>query len=396
MSSRDALRIVSGTLVGADALHENSSLWIVDGRIVHMGADAPEPREWPTVDASGLYVSPGFVDVHVHGGVGADFMDATTADALTIAEYHAAGGTTSLLATTATDSIENILAAVAAARDAQPANRHGARILGVHLEGPYFNPEKKGCHLGAYVRDPDPVEYRRLLADNVVRWMTLAPELPGAEGLVRALAAKNIVASAGHSNATFLQMAAAVAWGLRHSTHLYCAMSSVVKQGPQRRGGIVEASLLLDELTTELIADGVHLPPELMRLAVKCKGVEGVLLVTDAQRAAGMPDGEYEFGRRGEGTPFVVRDGVATTPDFTGYASSTVQMMDTVRVACERIGVSLPDAVRMASWNPANVLGLGKTLGSLELGKRADVVLFDDAWRVHRTIVGGRVVYGRT
>jgi N-acetylglucosamine-6-phosphate deacetylase len=182
---------------------------------------------------------------------------------------------------------------------------------------------------------------------------------------------------------------------LNHTTHLYNAMSSVLKFGAERRGGVVEASLLLDELTTELIADGHHLPPELMQLAVKCKGVDRVLLVTDAQRAAGMPDGEYEFGRKGEGAPFVVRDGVAKTPDGSGYASSTIRMMDAVRVARELIGVTLSDAVKMASLNPARVLGVEKSYGTLEPGKVADIALFDDKWQVQATFVEGRPVYQR-
>lgn len=397
MPTNHRIKIENGTLISPDGLLPNSSLWMADGLIVGVGDQAiegGEGREWEKLNAKGMYVAPGFVDVHIHGGAGSDFMDGTLDDTLAICAYHAKGGTTSLLATTATDSIQNILLTIRVVAEARAKKHNGSRILGLHIEGPYFNFEKKGCHLPQYVRNPEPEEYKQLLDFSAeIRRMTLAPELPGAEGLIRALSERGLVPSAGHSNATYLDMVAAIEWGLRHSTHLYCAMSNVVKIGAERRGGIVETSLLLDSITTELIADGVHLPPELMQLAVKCKGTDGVILVTDAQRAAGMPDGEYEFGRRGEGAPFIVKNGVAKTPDGSGYASSTVQMIDTVRVACQKIGVSLSEAVKMASLIPARILGLEKYIGSLEVGKRSDIVLFDEQWRVQETYIDGRKVY---
>lgn len=391
------LRIVGGQLVLPDGIAPNrEGVWIEDGRIVAVNETLTAEGDWESVDAKDTFIAPGFVDVHVHGGAGADFLDGTVDAALKATAYHATGGTTSLLATAGAESLDHLLETIDAVDEARRRSGNGARLLGVHLEGPYFNFEKKGCHRADQIRNPEPSEYSRFLERaDVVRWMTLAPELSGAEGLIRALCERGIVTSAGHTNATTDQIRNAVAWGLNHTTHLYNAMSSVLKFGAERRGGVVEASLLLDELTTELIADGHHLPPELMQLAVKCKGVDRVLLVTDAQRAAGMPDGEYEFGRKGEGAPFVVRDGVAKTPDGSGYASSTIRMMDAVRVARELIGVTLSDAVKMASLNPARVLGVEKSYGTLEPGKVADIALFDDKWQVQATFVEGRPVYQR-
>jgi len=386
--------ILNGTRITPFRVEPNADgLWIEAGRWI----SPPDSRSgWRIVDASGLYIAPGFIDVHIHGGAGSDFMDGAASDAQRIAGYHATGGTTSLLATTGADSLGGFMRTMDSVAEAMASGAGGARLLGVHVEGPYFSPAKRGCHLARYIRAPRPDDYMPLLERDEVRWMTLAPELPGSEGLIRALTERGIVASAGHSEATYPQVEEAVGWGLRHSTHLYNAMSSVTKRGPARIGGLVEASLLLDGMTTELIADGHHVPDELMRLAVRCKGVDGVLIVTDAQRAAGMPDGEYEFGRRGEGVPFVVRNGVAMMPDASGYASSTIRMIDAVRVAHERIGVGIAEAVRMASHNPARRLGLEVELGSLEPGKRADAVLFSPEWEVVQTLVDGSEVYRRS
>lgn len=395
MSSPRRLCIQGGLLVLPESVTLNrEGVWIEEGILVGVNKRLSSEGDWEKLDASGCYVAPGFVDVHVHGGAGADFLDGTVDAVLTATEYHAAGGTTSLLATTGADSLTHLLETITAVEEARYRKGNGSRLLGVHLEGPYFNIEKKGCHRSDQIRNPNPAEYAHFLERaGLVRWTTLAPELPGAEEAIRAFSERDIVVSAGHTNATTEQIRQAISGGLRHTTHLYNAMSSVLKFGAERRGGVVEASLLFDELTTELIADGHHLPPELMQLAVKCKGVDRVLLVTDAQRAAGMPDGEYEFGRKGEGTPFVVREGVAQMPDGSGYASSTIQMIEAVRVAREIIGVSLSEAVKMASRNPARVLGIEKSYGSLEVGKVADLVIFDDTWRVRRTLIEGRTVW---
>ncbi|MDE0022324.1 MAG: N-acetylglucosamine-6-phosphate deacetylase [Candidatus Poribacteria bacterium] len=390
-------KIHGGTVIAPNKTVQDGTLWIEGERIAHIGNKPPDNGPWEAVDAAGLIVSPGFVDVHVHGGGGADFMDADPNAAVQAALFHASGGTTSLVAALGTDSLENWMRMIEAVQEAaQQAD--GARMLGVHIEGGYFHPNRRGCHLKQHIRNPSPDETRRLLtcADEI-RWITLAPELPGAEHLIRAFSERGIVVSAGHSEATFPQMKQAVKWGLRHSTHLYNAMSSVVKIPPARYGGVVEAALLLDEITAEIIADGLHLPAELMQLAYKCKGAGGLAVITDATRASGMPDGEYVFGRKEEGFRFLVKDGVATAPDGSGYAGSVIQMIDAVRVAVELIGVSLGDAVAMASSTPAAILGEEKRIGSLEAGKLADVVLFStEEWKVERTFVAGREAYART
>ncbi|MAF09933.1 N-acetylglucosamine-6-phosphate deacetylase [Candidatus Poribacteria bacterium] len=394
MATESHIRIDGGTLVTPTELTPEATLWISGDRIAGVGGPEPHAAEWQVVDAADAYVAPGFIDVHVHGGKGSDFMDATVADAHVVTKYHAEGGTTSLLATLGTDSLDNLLSMVRASADARAAAAPGAKILGSHVEGRYFAMAKKGCHLDRYISDPNPEETEQLLeyADEIA-WITLAPELPGAEAFVRALADRGIVVSAGHSDATYSEMVDAMDWGVQHSTHLYNAMSSTVRTPPSKHGGLVEASLLHDELTTEIIADGVHLPPELMKLSFKCKGVDGLALVTDASRGAGMPDGDFVFGRKEEGAPLVVRNGIATIPDGSGYASSTIQMIDTLDVACNIMGTTLVEAVTMATLTPARILGADKAIGSLEVGKQADVVLFDETFTVRRTYVDGREVY---
>jgi N-acetylglucosamine-6-phosphate deacetylase len=269
----------------------------------------------------------------------------------------------------------------------------GSLLLGAHIEGPYFAQAKRGCHLSRFVRDPEPREYERLLEyAGDISSMTLAPELPGAERLVRALAERGILVSLGHSEASFDQVRAAVGWGARHVTHLYCAMSTITRHGPHRQGGLVEAALTSDELSAEVIADGKHLPPELIRLALKAKGIQRVCAVTDAMRGAGMPDGRYAFGPR-DGQEAVVRDGAAVMPDYSGFASGVARMNDLVRVLRDRVGLTLADAVQMASLNPARVLGLDGRMGSLEAGKEAHVVIADNDLAVKATLVHGQVVY---
>ena len=342
------------------------------------------------IDAGGKWVLPGFIDLHCHGGMGCDTMDGALSDIETIAEYHAGGGTTAFLPTTASSSPEAILRALEAVRAARSDGVAGAAVIGAHLEGPFFAYPKRGCHLPIYVRNPRPSEYDRMLeyADDIVS-MTLAPELDGAEALIKALVDNNVVVSIGHSDASYSQILKAVEWGASHVTHMYCAMSTIVKDGPARIIGVVETTLLLDELTTEVISDGKHLPPELIKLVIKAKGLDKVCIVTDAMRGAGMPAGVYTFGPK-DGQEAVVQDGMAVMPDRTGYASSVVRMNDLIKVLIGPVGLSLSDAVRMATIIPARIIGVDSRMGSLEAGKDANIVIADNNVDIHATIVEGK------
>jgi N-acetylglucosamine-6-phosphate deacetylase len=383
-------------LIVGNQIVDEGCIIIRDKKILYAGPSrsAPAtPEGAEVIDTGGLFASAGFVDLHVHGAMGSDFMDATLEDFGIICQYHAAGGTTSLLATTASAPREQIVQALATVRQAKKSLSGGAQVLGAHVEGPYFAVSKRGCHREREVRLPLEKDWQRILefSDSICS-MTLAPELPSAEPLIRTMAGRGILVCCGHSAATYEGAMRAVQWGARHVTHLFCAMSSIVRQEAHRSGGLLEAALLCDELTAEVIADGKHLPPELIRLALKCKGGERLCAVTDAMRGAGMPDGQYAFGPA-DGELANVRNGEAKTLDGSGFASSVVQMKDLLRVLVREVGLSIPQSVAMLTETPAHILRIENTKGSLKPGADADVVLWDDCFEVQKTFVQGELVY---
>ncbi|MBC7109041.1 MAG: N-acetylglucosamine-6-phosphate deacetylase [Methanomassiliicoccales archaeon] len=356
------------------------------------------------IDVSGLYVSPGFIDIHVHGGGGYDVMDGSLAALEAIAQTHAKGGTTTWLATTLTAPLDQICNALETIQKAMETSVCGAKLLGAHLEGPYFHPEQAGAQNTAYLKHPDPAEYKELL-DNFpcIKRVSAAPELPGGLELGRELRQRGILASIAHSNATYQQVIKAVEAGFSHVTHLYSGMSSVRRINAYRFAGVLEATLLLDSLTTEIIADGHHLPPSLMRLVLKTKGTERVCLVTDAMAAAGLGPGRYKLG----GLDVVVEDDVpdeyevrlekgnyvAKLADRSAFAGSVATMNMLVRNMVHLVGLPLIEAVKMATWTPARILGIGHERGLLAPGMKADLVVFDEELNVEMTIVEGEIVY---
>ena len=386
---------LNGTLVTGGTAIPNGVLVCDEATVVAAGprAAVPVPPGIETIDVDGAYICPGFIDVHVHGGGGADFADGTTEAIRTVARYHASGGTTALLATTLASPRDEYVRVLSLVGQVMRDGSGGAAVLGVHLEGPYFAYDMRGCHLADQIRNPNLEECGALLStDTPVRWMTLAPELPGALELIRLLRDFGVVVAAGHSEAREAAVDAALAVGLSHATHLYCAMSTFVKEGPRRIAGLAETALARDAMTMELVCDGIHVPPTMMRYAWRAKGTDRTLLVTDAMRGAGMPDGTYRVGGP-DGALAIIEDSVARMPDNTGYASSTAQMSDLVRVAVEQVGVPLPDAIRMVTANPAAALGLTGRKGTLAPGADADLVILGGDITVNRTVVAGETVY---
>jgi N-acetylglucosamine-6-phosphate deacetylase len=278
------------------------------------------------------------------------------------------------------------------------ADTGGARVLGGHLYGPYFFRAAKGCHPDADFLTPDRSRDADFLAfaGQGLKTLTVAPELAGTEVLVRAARERGLLVTAGHSYATFPEVEAAVGWGVRHVDHLYCAMSDRARlrqsQTYPMRGGVMEATLTLDDLTTEVIADGKHLSAELLRLAYKAKGPDRLALVTDAMRAVDCPDGEYWFGPEGAGELVRKLDGVGVTRDAKALASGVMGMDHCVRTFRRLTGVPLPEVVRMATLTPARILGIEKEYGSLEVGKRADLVVMDAELNVKQVYVRGEHV----
>jgi N-acetylglucosamine-6-phosphate deacetylase len=390
------LHFHGGAIVLEDRLVEDGRVE-VDGsviRAVHSNSPAV-PAADEVIDLQGGYLAPGFVDLHVHGGAGADFMDGDAVSFRTVCRAHARHGTTSLLPTTTVARHQQHLAFLETCRRLKRQSSGGARILGAHFYGPYFGLEARGCHPAAPVRPPVREEYEQYLAyADCITTATVAPELPGAEAFVRACRERGVRCNAGHSHATFEQLEAAVGWGVRHVDHLFCAMSDRARlrqtQAYPMRGGVMEATLYFDELTTEVIADGKHLQRELLLLAYKLKGPDRLALVTDCNRALDMPDGDYWFGPSNGGERITRRDGVGIMPDSSALASGVMGMDHCVRTFHRLTGVPLAEVVRMATVTPARIAGWDKEIGSIIPGKRADFVVLDRELQVQQVYVDGR------
>jgi N-acetylglucosamine-6-phosphate deacetylase len=386
----------NGTLILADRLLEGGSVTVEDSRITAVNAGVSSaPPNAEIIDLQSGYLSPGFVDLHVHGGAGADFMDGTADAFRTICRAHARHGTTSLLPTTTVARHEQHLAFLDVCRRLKAEGTGGAAILGAHFYGPYFAPEARGCHPGASVRPPEPADYLPFLdfADCIAT-ATVAPELSGAEAFVRACRERGIRCNAGHSHAIFEQIEAAISWGVRHVDHLFCAMSDRARlrsaQPYPMRGGLMEATLFFDALTTEVIADGKHLTRELLLLAHKIKGPDRLALVTDCNRALDMPDGEYLFGPSDGGEPILRRDGVGVMLDGQALASGVMGMDHGVRTFRRLTAAPLVEVVRMASLTPARIAGWDHEVGSIAAGKRADLLVLSEELEVRQVFVGGQ------
>src|SRR5579864_669648 len=387
---------VNARLITDSGVVPDGMVVVREDRIDYAGARREVPDGAEVKDAGGLYLSPGFVDIHVHGGAGSDFMDAAAADIETVFRYHAAHGTTSLCPTTATAPLDEILASLEALELYRKGPQRFGRALGAHIEGPYLAMTKRGCHLPQFVRNPEEREWRPILERGPIAGMTLAPELPGARALIEELHRSGANANAGHSEALYHEISEAADWGVRHVTHLYCAMTDAMNNRWRgtpnpRSAGIVEAVYLDERLSSELITDGKHLSREMLLMAFRNKGYEKLAIVTDAMRGAGMPDGEYTFGPR-HGMRAVVKNGEARVPDGTALASSVFPMNEMIRVFRDLAGCPLWQAVRMASLTPAEIVHRAGEIGSLAPGKLADLLIIDEQLQVHATYIGGRLV----
>ncbi len=356
-----------------------------------------EPRladkEDTVIDVHGQYIAPGFIDIHVHGGGGADFMDATVDAFLTVARVHARYGTTTLLPTATSSTFVETKQMMNAFEQARRHNLSGADMPGLHFEGPYFSPAQSGAQDPSQLRLPNPSEYCEILncGSRILRWSS-APELPGSEEFAKALLEQGILASIGHSDADYDEVVRAVSYGFTHITHLYSCTSTVHRKNAYRYAGIVEAAYLLNELTSEIIADGKHLPPPLLQMVYRFIGPERTALVTDSMRGAGMPDGPTILGSLKSGIAAIIEDGVAKMPDRKAFAGSVATMDLLVRNMVNLAHATLADAVTMASQTPARIVGLTDR-GSLEIGKRADIVVLNADLKVTQTIVNGRSVF---
>ncbi len=381
----------SGAIVLPDRILPDANVVCENGRIVTVGRRIPRGIKV----VRGHYITPGFIDLHVHGGDGADYMDGSVEAVRTCNRAHLRHGTTTIFPTTTTGSTAELERMLTACREvrARWTVEDGARIAGVHYYGPYFAENKVGCHAVECRRDPDPGEYEAFLALGVIRIATCAAELPGAEAFYRAARRHRCLVTCGHSNATWAEMARAYRAGVRHVDHFWCAMSSVASlracYGTPMQASMEQFVLAREEMSTEVIADGRHLSAELLDFAYRMKGADRLCLVTDANRAMGLPPGRYRFGPRETGTWFE-SDGTVGFVPGEGLASSVVGMDTMVRTMKASTSASLPEVVRMATLTPSKRAGIARSVGSLEPGKRADILLLDRRLAVERVFVGGK------
>ena len=364
-----------------------------DGGII-ASPTASEASE--VIDAGGAYLSAGFIDLHTHGGNGHDFMDGTVEAFLGAAELHARHGTTTLLPTATSGSYKETCAMFDTLERAQKANASGADMPGLHLEGPYFSPAQAGAQDPRFLKVPRPEEYLPILnsTDKILRW-SAACELKGAFEFAKACRERGILCAVGHSDADFATVKEAIGHGFTHLTHFYSVMSTVHRVNAYRVCGVVEAGYLLNDLTVEIIADGCHLPKELLQMVYRFIGPDRTCLVTDSMRGAGLPDGsESILGSLSNGQTVIIEDGVAKMPDRTAFAGSVATTDRLLRTMVNIAEVPLCDAVKMLTETPARIQGLSDR-GTLDAGKRADIVLFDDGLQILRTVVGGRTVFAK-
>lgn len=383
------LCIHNARLIFPDRIIDHGWLAIDDEFIQATGEGVP-PDVPDRFDGNGNYLAPGFIDLHVHGGGGSDFLDVTVDAFLAAADFHLSGGTTSVCPTAATttyDHFDSFLSAWASARKSSKT-----RLLPVHLEGPHLAKTKAGAQNPELMWPPTAKECDWILsrAGNISQ-MTIAPELSGALELIEAASAAGVQMSAGHTEASDKDLRAAAAVGLKKVTHLFNAMSSASKQGLFRRAGTLEFALADANIFCELVADGFHVSPTLLKLAYRAKGADRIALVSDALAGAGLPEGtNFQLGS----LACKVGPGYALLANESALAGSLSRMIDLVRNMTQLVDVPLYEAVRMASLTPATIVGIDDHFGSIQPGKAADLVLFDDRFAVQRVWVAGKVVYG--
>lgn len=353
--------ITNGKIITPHRVLDGMSLLIEDGTIKALTGEKVTDADL-YIDAEGDYVSPGFIDIHTHGGGGHDFMDGTVEAIIGACKAHLKHGTTAICPTTLTCTDEELHTFFECYREAKDQMEDGPMMLGIHMEGPYFSLEQRGAQDPKYLQVPAEHDYKAMLSasDDIVR-LSAAPELPGAMELAEELKKRGILASIGHSDATYEVIAEAWERGYTHVTHLYSGMSTIRRINAFRHLGVVESAYLIDGMTVEIIADGKHLPPELLQLIVKLKPMEDICLITDSMRGAGLPDGEHVLlGSLTNGQECIIDNGVAVLPDRSAFAGSVCTTDRCVRTMYHLAKVKIEDAVRMMTYNPAKILGIEK------------------------------------
>lgn len=376
------MQIKSDKIIVGESLFDGY-VYVENGKIAEISAvDRPADERY---DFTGKYVSAGFIDMHTHGAGGHAFMNSEVSDVIEGCNYHLAHGTTSIVPTISAGAFETMKKAVVNIDKAKKSGKAKGNILGAHLEGPYLSAKQCGAQCPAFITPPNKADYESLLeayGDSVIRW-TYAPENDKDGEFCRYLTERGVIASAGHTDAKYADMAVAIDNGCNLITHLYSCTSTVTRDHGFRSLGVIESAYLRDELCVEIIADGKHLPCELIKMIIKIKGTDRVALITDSLEIAGTDVKEGVMS----GTEFIVEDGVCKLKDRSAFAGSVATADVLVRTLVYGCGVSVPTAVKMITEVPAKILGINK--GALSAGKDGDIIVFDDEISVSDVFVGG-------
>lgn len=389
--------LYNGKLITPERIIENGYVVFSDGKIIEVGSNIDVSSfDGEMTDVKGKYIAPGFIDIHCHGGGGCDFMDGTVDAYITAATTHAKHGTTAILPTTLTSTNEELINTFEVFNKVKDMEFDGAKLLGLHLEGPYFSPHQAGAQDPRYLKCPVKEDYEEITRKshgNIIRW-SAAPELPGSAEFGAFLKEQGILASIAHSNAKYEDVILAYENGFNLITHFYSGMSTITREYGYRKLGVIESGYVIDGMNVEIIADGHHLPKELLKLVYKSKGADRIALVTDSMRGAGMPDGEESIlGSLKDGQKVIIEGGVAKLMDRSAFAGSVCTTDRLVRTMHKEADVPLCDAVKMMTIVPARFIKIDNKKGSIALSKDADLVVFDEDINILMTIVEGKTVY---
>ena len=374
--------IINGKVILKDRVI-NANVYVEDSRICEISQRIPDSEK--IIDAKGRYISPGFIESHSHGRNGSDFMYPSFKDLNTITSNFLKSGVTGILATTMTMSKEDTYTAIKnIAENKEKVN--GSRILGIHMEGPFFNLKYKGAQPEEYMIAPTITNYKNLVGEfgSLIKKISLAPELDNADKLIEYLVKKGVVVSLGHTDATYEQAVKAIRAGATSGTHTYNAMTPLTHRNP----GVVGAIMESDEVYAELILDGIHVSYPAAKVLLKAKGIDRVVLITDSMEASGLEDGQYKIGNQA----VYVKDNSARLESGT-LAGSVLSMNKAVKNAYQHLGLTIYEAVKLASYNPAKNLNL-INLGELAINKKADIIMFDEEINVDFVMVDGKVLIG--
>lgn len=388
-NNMENLLIRNGKIIKRDGIYEGDIL-IRDKNIVETDYRGDIPQDCVCIDACGKYVAPGFIDIHVHGGGGYDFMDCTVEAFKEITSVHLKNGTTTIVPTAVSSSMENVFELIDVYKEATSVC---PTMYGLHLEGPYISPEQKGAHKEKYLHSPNANEIAKLLhkGQGIIKRITAAPELEGMDEFVTEMKKAGVSLAVGHSDATSDIALDAFKKGFSHVTHLYSATPSIRKINQVVKAGVVEAAYLDDQVTVELIADGKHCAKDALQLVVKVKGIDNVALVTDALRPAGTDVSESWLGEKTPENRVIIEDGVAKLLDRSSFAGSIATTSMILQKGVEHYGLSLCDTVTMLTETPARILGIDD-IGKLDKGYIANIVIFDEDYHICNVIFEGEMV----